>query len=105
MIVSIISAVAKNKVIGKDNDLVWNLPDDMNFFRETTRGHHVIMGRKNYESIPAKWQPLPDRTNIVISRQEGLVIDGCIVLNSIEQALDFAKENWVNPRSFTEETP
>ena len=92
MIVSIIAAVSSNHVIGKDNDLVWNLPDDMRYFQETTKGHHVIMGRKNYESIPDKWRPLPDRTNVIVTRQKGLSIEGCVVVHSIKQGLDFARE-------------
>ena len=67
--VALIVAVAENGVIGKDNDLIWHLPKDMRFFKETTLEHHVIMGRKNFESIPHKYRPLPDRTNIVITRQ------------------------------------
>ena len=59
MNVSIIVAVSENGVIGKNNDLIWRLPKDMKFFKETTLGHHVIMGRKNFESIPHKYSPLP----------------------------------------------
>jgi len=91
--VSLIVAVAENGVIGKDNDLIWHLPKDMRFFKETTLGHHVIMGRKNFESIPHKYRPLPDRTNIVITRQSGYKAEGSIVVNSVEAALDIAKNN------------
>ena len=70
MKISMIAAVAENRVIGKDNDLVWRLPDDMKFFMQTTTDHHVIMGRKNFESLPPKFSPLPNRTNIVITRQK-----------------------------------
>ena len=63
MIISLIAAVSSNNVIGKDNDLVWNLPKDMKYFMDTTRNHCVIMGRKNFESIPEKFRPLKDRTN------------------------------------------
>ena len=59
MNVSLIVAISKNRVIGKDNDLIWHLPKDMKFFKDTTLGHHVIMGRKNFESIPHKYSPLP----------------------------------------------
>ena len=69
MIVSLIVAVSENGVIGRDNDLIWHLPNDMNFFKETTQGHHVIMGRKNFESIPHKFRPLPNRVNIIITRK------------------------------------
>ena len=74
----------KNRVIGKNNDLPWYLPDDMKFFMQTTKGHHTIMGRKNYDSIPEKFRPLPNRTNIVITRQPSFKAPGCIVVNSIE---------------------
>ena len=93
MKVSLIVAVAENGVIGKDNDLIWHLPNDMRFFKETTTGHHVIMGRKNFESIPHKYRPLPNRTNIVITRQADYVAEGCKVVNSVEAALQIAKKN------------
>lgn len=96
MKVSLIVAVAENGVIGKDNDLIWHLPKDMRFFKETTSGHHVIMGRKNFESIPKKYRPLPNRTNIVITRQADYAAEGCVVVNSLEAALAIAKSNGDN---------
>ena len=93
MKVSLIVAVAENGVIGKDNDLIWDLPKDMRFFKETTMGHHVIMGRKNFESIPERFRPLPNRTNVIISRQSDYQAEGCVVLNSLEAALKVAQEN------------
>ena len=91
MIVSAIAALSKNKVIGKNNDLPWRLPDDMRFFMETTKGHHVIMGRKNYDSLHPKYKPLPERTNIVITRQKDFKAPGCIVLNAVEPGLEIAR--------------
>jgi len=93
LIISLIAAVSKNFVIGKDNDLPWHLPDDMKFFMQTTKGHHCIMGRKNYDSIPEKFRPLPNRTNIVVTRQKGFKAPGCIVVNSIEKALEISTNN------------
>lgn len=93
MKVSLIVAVAENGVIGKDNDLIWNLPKDMRFFKETTWGHHVIMGRKNFESIPERYRPLTNRTNIVITRQNNYKAEGCVVVNSLEAALEVAQYN------------
>ena len=93
MKVSLIVAAAENGVIGKDNDLIWHLPKDMRFFKETTLNHHVIMGRKNFESIPHKYRPLPNRINIVITRQTDYKADGCVVVNSVVAALEIAKEN------------
>jgi dihydrofolate reductase len=93
MKISLIAALAQNHVIGKDNDLPWHLPDDMKFFMQTTKGHHCIMGRKNYDSIPEKFRPLPNRTNIVVTRQKGFHAAGCIVVNSIEDALEIARKN------------
>lgn len=93
MKISMIAAVAENNVIGKDNDLVWHLPDDMKFFMQKTTGHHVIMGRKNFESIPDKFRPLPNRPNIVMTRQKDLRIDGAYVVNSLEDALEIARKN------------
>jgi dihydrofolate reductase len=93
MIISMIAAVSKNRVIGKDNDLPWKLPDDMKFFMETTKGHHAIMGRKNYESIPHKFKPLPNRTNIVVTRQKNFNAPGCIVVDSVEKGLTIARQS------------
>ncbi len=90
--ISIIVAVANNNVIGKDNTLIWHLPADMKFFKEKTTGHCIITGRKNYESIPDKFRPLPNRTNIVITRQKEYAAPGAIVVNSIEEAIAKAKE-------------
>ena len=92
MIVSMIAAVAQNGIIGKDNDLVWNLPDDMKYFMQTTSGHPIIMGRKNYESIPDKFRPLPNRTNIIVTRNTDYTAEGAIVVFSLEDALSAAKE-------------
>ena len=93
MIVSMIAAVASNGVIGKDNDLIWDLPKDMKFFMDTTRGHHVIMGRRNYDSIPEKYRPLKGRANVIVTRQVGLDLEGCDVVNSIEEGIRIAKES------------
>lgn len=93
MIISAIAALTQNKVIGKNNDLPWKLPDDMKFFMQTTKGHHVIMGRKNYDSLKGKFKPLPDRTNIVITRQQNYSAPGCVVLNAVEPGLKLAKKN------------
>ncbi len=90
--ISIIVAVAENNVIGKDNQLIWRLPADMQFFKDKTMGHCVITGRKNYESIPEKFRPLAGRTNIVITRQKDYKAPGAIVVDSIESAISAAKE-------------
>jgi len=93
MIISLIAALTENQVIGKNNDLPWHLPDDMKYFMQTTKQHHVIMGRKNYDSIPEKFRPLPNRTNIVVTRQDNFNAPNCSVVNSIEKAVSLAKEN------------
>lgn len=93
MIISLIAAVSQNGVIGKNNDLPWHLPDDMKYFMQTTKEHHVIMGRKNYESIPEKFRPLPNRTNIVITRQKNYQAPGTRIVHALEDALAIAKEN------------
>ena len=87
MKVSLVAAVAQNGVIGKDNDLPWHLPDDMKFFMNVTKGHYVILGRKNFESLPEKYKPLPNRTNVIVTRQQDYKAHGCIVVHSIEDAL------------------
>jgi|SRR6218665_1909286 len=89
--ISIIVAVSENNVIGKDNTLIWHLPADMKFFKEKTSGHCVITGRKNYESIPEKFRPLPNRTNIVITRQKEYLAPGAVVAASLEEAIEKAK--------------
>ncbi len=89
---SIIVAVAEKNVIGKDNTLIWHLPADMKYFKEKTTGHCIITGRKNYESIPEKFRPLPYRTNIVISRQKNYDAPGAIVVSSIDEAIEKAKQ-------------
>ena len=93
MITSIIVAASTNNVIGKDNDLIWHLPVDMNFFKTKTAGHHVIMGRKNFESIPHKFRPLPNRTNIIVTRNKNYSADNCLVTNSLREAVNVAKRN------------
>jgi dihydrofolate reductase len=92
MKISIIVAVSTNEVIGKDNKLIWHLPDDMKFFKEKTMGHCIVSGRRNYESIPLKFRPLPGRTNIVLSRDKDYKAPGAIVTHEIGKALDIAKE-------------
>ncbi|MGB0403143.1 MAG: dihydrofolate reductase [Salibacteraceae bacterium] len=90
MIVSLIVAKAKNNAIGKDNSLLWHLPADMKFFRETTTHHCIITGRKNYESIPEKYRPLKDRTNIVVTRNKDFFEEGIHVCHSVEEAIKLA---------------
>ncbi len=91
MIISAIAAVAENGVIGNNGQLPWNLPDDMRFFQRTTLHHHVITGRKNYESIPPKYRPLRDRVNIVVTRTQGYQAPGAWVCASLEAAIDIAR--------------
>lgn len=90
MIISLIAALSSNRVIGKNNDLPWRLPDDMKYFMETTKGHHVIMGRKNYQSLPEKFRPLPHRHNIVVTRSTNFIAPGCQVVHTLENALEIA---------------
>lgn len=92
MNISLIVAASENNVIGKSNTLPWHLPADMKFFKEKTTGHCVITGRKNYESIPDKFRPLPNRTNIVITRQADYKAPGAIVVSSVYEALEVARE-------------
>jgi dihydrofolate reductase len=91
MMTSLIVAVAKNNVFGKDNDMIWRLPNDMKFFKETTLNHHIVTGRKNYQSIPKKYRPLTNRINIVLTRQTDFKAEDCIVSNSLEGAISYAK--------------
>ena len=86
----IIAAVAKNRVIGKDNTLIWNIPEDMAHFKALTSGHTVIMGRKTWESLPPRFRPLPGRRNIVISRQADYAAPGAELAGSLAQAIALA---------------
>ncbi|MGE5470138.1 MAG: dihydrofolate reductase [Bacteroidota bacterium] len=86
----IIVAVAKNRVIGKDNQLIWNIPQDMARFKALTSGHTVLMGRKTWESLPPRFRPLPGRRNIVISRQPDYAAPGADVAASLEAGLTLA---------------
>lgn len=84
---SLIAAVAQNGAIGKDNQLLWHLPEDMRHFRETTRGKTVIMGRKTWESLPEAFRPLPGRRNIVVTRNSDYMAAGGEIVHSLEEAL------------------
>ncbi len=90
MIISCIVAIAKNNVIGKDNDIPWYLPNDLKYFKKRTLNHHILMGRKCYQSIG---KPLPKRTNVIITRDPYFISSNCIVSSSIEEALSVAYEN------------
>ena len=85
-----IAAVAENNALGKNNELVWHLPNDFKRFKELTSGHYIIMGRKTFESFP---KPLPNRIHVVITRQKNYHPDGCIVVNSLENAIKACPEN------------
>ena len=89
MTVSAIVAAARNNVIGRDNQIPWYLSADLKYFKKTTLGHHVIMGRKSFESIG---RPLPKRTNVVITRDPFFVATGCVVVHSLAEALEFAEQ-------------
>ena len=88
MRLSMIAAMADNRVIGKDNKMPWHLPADLQWFKKTTLGSPILMGRKTYDSIG---RPLPGRLNIILSRNKGLKIEGCTVVNSLDDALNAAK--------------
>ena len=93
MTISMIAALSENRVIGKNNDLPWKLPDDMKFFMQKTQGHHTIMGRRNYDSIPLKFKPLPNRVNIVVTRQANFEAPGCTVVDSLEKGIEISRKN------------
>ncbi|NNE33021.1 MAG: Pr2TM family membrane protein [Winogradskyella sp.] len=88
---TIIVAAGENNAIGKDNDLIWHLSDDLKRFKTLTNGHHIIMGRKTFESFP---KPLPNRTHIVITRQKNYEVpDGVIVVNNLADAIDASRKD------------
>lgn len=86
----LIAAVAENNALGKNNELVWHLPDDFKRFKQLTSGHHIIMGRKTFESFP---KPLPNRTHIIITNQKDYQPENCIVVHSMAEALAAAPQN------------
>ena len=90
--INLIAAVSKNWVIGNNNSLIWKLPADLRRFKEITSGHPVIMGRKTYESIG---RPLPNRRNIIITRDENYTVSGCEITHSLTDALDLVKDSEV----------
>lgn len=95
--ISFVVAVAENNVIGKDNQLLWHLPDDLKWFKKITGQCDVIMGKKTFLSLPVKFRPLPNRKNIVITRSNE-VLEGCVMASSIEDAIlkmDSRNENFV----------
>ena len=91
-VLALIAACGHGRVIGIDNQLPWHLPEDMKFFRETTRGRPVIMGRKTWESLPDAFRPLPGRLNIVVSRNAGYQAAGGSVVGSLQAALSAARD-------------
>jgi len=82
--ITLIAAAAENNALGKDNQLLWHLPDDFKRFKQITSGHYIIMGRKTFESFP---KPLPNRTHVIITRQKDYLAEGCIVVHSLEEAI------------------
>ena len=88
-LISLIAAIGKNRELGKDNKLIWHIPADLKYFHDKTKNHTVIMGRNTYESIG---RPLPNRTNIVLSRNLDLEISDCIIADSLKKALKIASE-------------
>lgn len=88
--ITIIAAIAQNSALGLNNDLIWHLPADLKRFKKITTGHHILMGRNTFESIG---KPLPNRTTIIITRNENYTKEGCLVANSLEEALKMAQED------------
>lgn len=84
MTITLIAAAAENNALGKDNQMIWHLPDDFKRFKQLTTSHYIIMGRKTFESFP---RPLPNRTHVIITRQKDYTAEGCIVVNSLEEAI------------------
>lgn len=86
--ITIIAAIAENNALGKDNQLIWHLPADLKRFKKVTLNHHIIMGRKTFESLG---KPLPNRTSIIITRNKNYKVEGCIVVHSLKEAIEAAK--------------
>ncbi len=93
----LIAAVARNGVIGRGNELLWHLPEDMRFFKAATRGHAVIMGRKTWQSLPPRFRPLPERRNIVVTRNGAFDAPGAELAASLPAAVALVGDA---PRAF-----
>ena len=93
--ITLIAAASKNNALGKDNDLLWHLPDDFKRFKKLTTGHKIIMGRKTFQSFP---KPLPNRTHIIITRDKDYKVDSeaCIIVHSIEAAMRLVENDEVS---------
>ena len=89
MTVSMIAAVGKNRELGKGNNLIWRISEDLKFFKATTMGHPIIMGRKTFDSLP---KALPGRKNIVITRDENFAAEGAVTVHGISEALEAARD-------------
>ena len=90
IMITLIAAAAENNALGKNNDLIWHLPDDFKRFKAITSGHYIIMGRKTFESFP---KPLPNRTHVIITRQKNYNPENCIVVNSLEKAIEICPKD------------
>ena len=88
--ITIIAAIGEDNALGKDNDLIWHLPADLKRFKKVTSGHHILMGRNTFESIG---KPLPNRTTVIITRNKAYKQEGCIVVNSLEEAIKVAEKD------------
>ena len=93
MELSLIVAIGKHREIGKNNDLLWHLPRDMQFFKETTLGHIVVMGRKNWESIPERFRPLKGRENIILTRNKSFKAEGAKIIHEFEDLKNIISDN------------
>ncbi len=96
MKVSMVVAASDNNAIGLKGNLLWRLPDDMQFFKDVTWGHYVLMGRKSWEALPEKYRPLPGRKNIVVTRQKDFKATGCEIVDNIDAGITLAEKNGEN---------
>lgn len=95
MSVALIWAQSQSGIIGRDGGIPWQVPEDMARFKELTMGHTVVMGRRTWESLPARFRPLPGRRNVVISRNPGYRADGADLAGTLDDALDDGGQTWV----------
>lgn len=98
--ISIIAAIGKNRELGKDNKLLWNIPEDLKHFREITKGHPIIMGRKTFESIG---RVLPNRFNIIITRDQTFIVEGATVVHTLEEAIEASSKYYVESSKYKTE--
>lgn len=97
-LISMIAAIGENRELGKDGKLLWHISEDLKRFKKLTENHAVIMGRVTYDSLNPKWKPLPNRANIIVTKDKNLYIIGCVVTHSVTEAIEVAQSERIQSK-------